>query len=90
LEKQSQRGPKRELSIDQIVEAAVTIADKEGLSAASMNKVTTSLGFTPMSLYRYIPSKDDLLILMQDAVCDIPNPMIQGDTDWRGNLRKFF
>jgi len=90
LKKQSQRGPKRELSIDQIVEAAVTIADKDGLSAVSMNKVATSLGFTPMSLYRYIPSKDDLLILMQDAVCDIPNPIIKGDTDWRGNLRKFF
>lgn len=90
LEKPSNRGPKRELSIDQIVEAAIAIADKEGLSSVSMNRVASSLGFTPMSLYRYIPSKDDLLILMQEAVYDIPNPIQEEDTDWRENLRKFY
>ncbi len=90
LEKQSNRGPKRELNIDQIVEAAIAIADKEGISSVSMNRVASSLGFTSMSLYRYIPSKDDLLILMQDAACDIPNPIPEGDTDWRENLRKFY
>ncbi len=90
LERPSNRGPKRELSIDQIVDAAIAIADQDGLSSVSMNRVATSLGFTPMSLYRYIPSKDDLLILMQDAVCNIPNPIQDGDTDWRENLRKFY
>lgn len=55
-----------------------------------MNRVASSLGFTPMSLYRYIPRKDDLLILMQDAVYDIPNPIQEEDTDWRENLREFY
>ncbi|QWU17961.1 transcriptional regulator, TetR family [Paenibacillus sophorae] len=83
------RGPKRELSIPLIVETAVSIADKEGLSAVSMNRVASALGFTAMSLYRYIPSKGDLLLLMQEAVCDIPIPPEKKEEDWRGSMREF-
>lgn len=89
LVKQPQRGPKRELDLKQIVEAAINIADKDGLSAVSMSRVATSLGFTPMSLYRYVPSKDDLLLLMQDAVCDIPIPPEKKGADWRENMREY-
>ena len=60
------------MSLTQIVQTAIDIADKEGLQALSMNRIASALGFTAMSLYRYISSKDDLL--MQDTVCDIPIP----------------
>ena len=53
-------GPKREMSLTQIVQTAIDIADKEGLQALSMNRIASALGFTAMSLYRYISSKDDL------------------------------
>jgi AcrR family transcriptional regulator len=89
LVKRPQRGPKGELSIKKIVEAAIAIADKDGLSAVSMNRVAMSLGFTAMSLYRYIPSKDDLLLLMQDAVCGIPIPPEEQDIDWRESMREY-
>jgi AcrR family transcriptional regulator len=89
LVKQPQRGPKREMSINQIVDAAVSIADKEGLPAVSMNRVAASLGFTTMSLYRYIPSKDDLLLLMQEAVSHVVLPEKAEDEHWREILRKF-
>lgn len=89
LGKQPQRGPKRELSIKQIVEAAIEIADKDGLNAVSMSRVASSLGFTTMSLYRYIPSKDDLLLLMQDAVCHIPSPTTEEKTNWREKMREY-
>ncbi|MDY0395039.1 TetR/AcrR family transcriptional regulator [Virgibacillus halophilus] len=89
LGKQPQRGPKRELSIEQIVVAAVDIADKEGLAALSMNRLASSLGFTPMSLYRYIPSKDDLLLLMQEKISDITYPKEKSETDWRENMRQY-
>ncbi|MBS4175275.1 TetR/AcrR family transcriptional regulator [Bacillus sp. FJAT-49736] len=89
LGKQPQRGPKRELSIKQIVQAAIEIADKEGLSALSMNRVASSLGFTAMSLYRYVPSKDDLLLLMQDKVSDIPYPEEEQGLDWRERMRRY-
>ena len=61
------RGPKPGLSIDAIVEAAVRLADAEGLEAVSMARVAKELGFTTMSLYRYVTSKDELLQLMWNA-----------------------
>ena len=69
-----QRGPKRELSIERIVEAAIDIADAEGLAAVSMSRVAASLGFTTMSLYRYVTSKDDLILLMQEGASLPPVP----------------
>ncbi|OPA81025.1 TetR family transcriptional regulator [Paenibacillus selenitireducens] len=90
LNKQPTRGPKGELSISKIVEAAIEIADKDGLAAVSMNRLAGSLGFTTMSLYRYISSKDDLLFLMQDAVCEIPIPPDgEAETDWREEMRAY-
>lgn len=83
------RGPKRELSIPEIVNTAVALADKDGLAAVSMSRVAGALGYTAMSLYRYIPSKDDLLLLMQEAVCDISLPESPDPDDWRGMMRTF-
>jgi len=62
-----QRGPKRGLSVDAIVEAAIEVGDAEGLGAVSMSRVAKELGFTTMSLYRYVTSKDELLQLMWNA-----------------------
>ncbi|RJE85168.1 TetR/AcrR family transcriptional regulator [Paenibacillus sp. 1011MAR3C5] len=87
--KKPSRGPKGELSIPQIVQAAVEIADREGLTALSMGKIAKSLGFTTMSLYRYVSSKNDLLLLMQDAVCDIPVPDENAERDWREEMREY-
>ncbi len=42
------------MSVERIVEAAIEIADAEGLGAVSMAPSRRALGFTPMSLYRYV------------------------------------
>jgi AcrR family transcriptional regulator len=84
-----QRGPKRELSIERIVETAISIADADGLAAVSMSRVATALGFTTMSLYRYVTSKDDLLLLMQDGVLDATPPEPADDSGWRIQLRQW-
>jgi AcrR family transcriptional regulator len=81
-----QRGPKRELSHELIVEAAMGIADAEGLGAVTMSRVASSLGFTTMSLYRYVTSKDDLLVLMADAASEISYPEDGWGDDWRANM----
>jgi len=84
------RGPKREMSLEKIVEAAVSIADQEGLAAVSMSRVASSLGFTTMSLYRYIPSKDDLLLLMLDSVCEMDISFENAEEfDWRERMRRY-
>lgn len=81
-----QRGPSRGLSHERIVAAAVQIADDQGLSAVTMQAVAQSLGFTTMSLYRYVSSKDELLRLMLDAGTTVP-PKAEVADDWRHGLR---
>ncbi|OON81107.1 TetR/AcrR family transcriptional regulator [Streptomyces tsukubensis] len=53
-----------------IVAAAVALADAEGLSGLSMRKVGAELQVSPMRLYGYVATKDELLDLMVDAVYD--------------------
>lgn len=62
------RGPKPGLGVDRIVRAAVDLADETGVAALSMRKVADRLGVGTMSLYTYVPGKDELLNLMLDTV----------------------
>ncbi|HMH59388.1 MAG TPA: TetR/AcrR family transcriptional regulator C-terminal domain-containing protein [Galbitalea sp.] len=85
-----QRGPRRELNIEGIVETAVGIADADGLGAVSMSSVATALGFTTMSLYRYVSAKDDLILLMQEHGIGPPPLSIGEATDWRDGLTRWY
>lgn len=81
------RGPRPGLSTDAIVEAAVAVADAEGLGAVSMARVAKELGFTTMSLYRHVTSKDELLQLMWNAsALNAESLVLEGD-GWRQRLR---
>ncbi|MBL1067521.1 TetR/AcrR family transcriptional regulator [Streptomyces sp. 7-21] len=62
------RGPKPGLELDDIVTAAVALADREGIGALSMRKVAAEMGVGTMTLYRYVPGKSELLALMLDHV----------------------
>jgi AcrR family transcriptional regulator len=62
------RGPRPGLTVDEIVAAAIAVADAEGLAAVSMRKVAERLGKSPMGLYTYVPGKAELVDLMLDAV----------------------
>lgn len=68
------KGPKPGLSVDRIVEAAIGLADAEGLAAVSMGRVAKELGASTMSLYRYVLSKEELLVLMQETAYGPPPP----------------
>ena len=57
------RGPKQRLSTDEVVAAAIAIADSEGLAALSMRRVSEAMGVSPMALYTYVPSKAELVDL---------------------------
>lgn len=85
-----QRGPKREMSVEKIVDAAVELADAEGLGAVSMAAVAARLGYTPMSLYRYVSAKDDLLLLMQEEATGLPPEADADSTGWRDRLSALF
>ncbi|MEU4834081.1 TetR/AcrR family transcriptional regulator [Streptosporangium sp. NPDC023615] len=79
------RGRKPSLTVAEITRAAVEVADAEGLAAVSMARIAAHLGNATMTLYRYVKSKDELLLLMADAALDGP-PDLPDDVDWRTGL----
>ncbi|MEU8804755.1 TetR/AcrR family transcriptional regulator [Spirillospora sp. NPDC048819] len=80
------RGPRPAYSRAQITEAAVRIADADGLEAASMRRIAAELGTGAMSLYRYVPSRDDLIELMADHVLAEMDLPARPTGDWRADL----
>ncbi|ONK13851.1 TetR/AcrR family transcriptional regulator [Streptomyces sp. MP131-18] len=82
------RGPRGSLTVDRIVATAIEIADAEGLGGVSMRKVAERLGVTTMSLYRYVPGKEDLLDLMFEMASGVPDTDAWPD-DWRGRLTAY-
>ncbi|MFF0491482.1 TetR/AcrR family transcriptional regulator [Nocardia sp. NPDC004068] len=80
----SGRGPRPGLSLERIVDAAVAIADGEGIGALSMQRVASELGAATMSLYRHVPGKDDLVALMLDSTMSVPLDLPSGN--WRAAL----
>ncbi|MGW5465212.1 TetR/AcrR family transcriptional regulator [Streptomyces sp. NPDC003996] len=85
-QERSARGPKPALSVERIVECAIDIADREGFSAVSMQRVAGELGFSTMSLYRYLPGKNELVSLMIDAALGDPPVLEDSVGDWRAKL----
>src|SRR5438874_1240559 len=75
------RTPQTTLTHPQIAEAAVALADAEGLAAVSMRRLAEQLGVSTMALYRYVANKDELLELMIDAVGD--GVWLEVPTAWR-------
>ncbi|HEY9314206.1 TetR/AcrR family transcriptional regulator [Williamsia sp.] len=65
---QGSRGPKQRVSVDEVVGAAISLADSEGLAALSMRKVAQRLGLGAMSIYTYVPGRSELVGLMIDEV----------------------
>jgi AcrR family transcriptional regulator len=76
------RGPVPAHTRDDIVEAAIGLADADGLTAVSMRAVATALGTSAGSLYRYLTSRDDLLDLMTDRAAGDLHPYPQTPGDW--------
>ncbi|AEE47823.1 TetR/AcrR family transcriptional regulator C-terminal domain-containing protein [Cellulomonas fimi] len=80
------RGPRPGLTLDAIADAAVALADAEGIGAVSMARLAESLGFTTMSLYRYVASKDEVVSLMADRASGRPPAVGREVGDWRARL----
>ncbi|GLY02669.1 TetR/AcrR family transcriptional regulator [Actinoplanes sp. NBRC 101535] len=69
---QGRRGPKQRVSVDEVIRAAIAVADEEGLPAFSMRKVAERLGLKLMSIYTYVPGRGELIGLMVDEVMGEP------------------
>ncbi len=83
------RGPKPGFAPDDVVRAAVEIADADGIAAVTMHAVASRLGFTTMAVYRYFPNKETLLDAVIDAGTGSPPPLTEPRADWRTELRQW-
>jgi AcrR family transcriptional regulator len=71
------RAEREPLTRDRAIDAAVALADVEGLPAVSMRRLAQELGVEAMSLYHHVANKDDILDGMVDRVfgeIDVPSP----------------
>ncbi|MFG2331870.1 TetR/AcrR family transcriptional regulator C-terminal domain-containing protein [Streptomyces sp. NPDC048604] len=80
------RGPRPAYSRADIVAAAVRVADADGMDAVSMRRVAAEIGCGTMSLYNYVPRKEDLYELMVDAVSGEYELAAGPGGDWRADM----
>lgn len=85
------RGPKSKVALADLVQAAVRLADAEGIDAVSTRRVAEAVGISPMSFYTHIPDKAVLLDLMLDAIAgpaegDDREVPAFAPADWRANV----
>ncbi|UGT64737.1 TetR/AcrR family transcriptional regulator [Nocardia asteroides] len=81
------RGPRQRRSVDEVVAAAVALADADGLGALTMRAVADRLGLTPMATYTYVPGKAELLDLMLDSVYAAMDRADLAGLPWRERVR---
>lgn len=73
-----------------VVQAAIELADGDGLDALTMRAVAQRVGVGAMTLYGYVPGKPELIELMLDTVVaeTYAGHHLPGDLlDWRSALR---
>src|SRR5688500_12487661 len=89
LRDQPEKKPRMPLSVSAIADAAIAIADGDGIEAVSMQRVAADLGFTKMSLYRHVSNKSELLSIMIDTAAGEPPDLSEVPGDWRAKLEEF-
>ena len=79
--------PRRRLTRERVLAAALVSADGEGLEALSMRKLADVLGVAPMALYRHVANREDLVDGLIDLVfAEIDRPV--SGADWRLAMRQ--
>jgi AcrR family transcriptional regulator len=74
------------LSRERVLDAALTLADEQGLEALTIRGLARALGVEPMSLYHYAASRDEIVGAIVDRVVEqIELPPV--GSDWRAGIR---
>ncbi|WP_051191975.1 TetR family transcriptional regulator [Microbacterium luticocti] len=69
-----------------IADAAIALADADGIDAVSMRRVGTALGVSAMAPYRHIADREDLVRRMVARVAETLPPLPDDPADWRETL----
>ncbi len=82
------RGPRARVSTGTVVEAALRLADADGLGAVTIRRLAAELDVSTMSVYTHVNSRDDLLVLMVDAAHARMDHPSFGRLGWRARVRR--
>jgi AcrR family transcriptional regulator len=78
--------PRAPLTRMRVLEAAVALADRDGIDALSMRKLGQELGVEGMALYRHVRDKEAIL----DGIVDVVMGEVEAPdraADWKAGLR---
>lgn len=79
--------PRRPLSRERILKAALAIADKDGVEALSMRNLAAKLSVEAMSLYKHVANKDEVIDgLVEIILREMEIPPV--GTPWREAMRR--
>ena len=82
------RGPRAQVSTGTVVDAAIEIADADGLAGVTIRRLAGELGVSTMSIYTHVNSRDDLLVLMADTTnARVERPRF-ARLGWRTRIRR--
>jgi AcrR family transcriptional regulator len=69
------------LTLERVLAEALTLVDADGMDALTVRALATRLGTGSSTLYRHVASRDELLVLLVDAVLGevrLPDPALPG------------
>jgi AcrR family transcriptional regulator len=88
----SGRSPRGTLDRRRILGAAVEFIDEHGIDALTMRRLGSQLGVEAMALYRYVPSREQLLDGVVETVVDElygdPDVHMQATHGWQDYLQR--
>ena len=80
------RARRQPLSRERVLQAALRLADRDGVASLSMRGLAQTLGVEAMSLYKHVANKDEVLDGLIDlVVAEIDVPPL--GTEWRHAMR---
>jgi AcrR family transcriptional regulator len=79
-----------ELSKAAILSIALVLVDEHGLEGVTMRRIAEEAGLTPMSLYRHVRTKEEILDGLSDRVWELLAYETEGDLPWRDRLFESF
>ncbi|MFA9429979.1 TetR family transcriptional regulator [Egicoccus sp. AB-alg2] len=87
------RTPRRPLSRERVLRAAIDLADRDGIEALTMRNLAQGLGVEAMSLYHHVRNKDALLDGVVEVVVEEINAAVApvdgtSAQDWKAAMRE--
>lgn len=76
------------LTPERVVDAALRIADADGIDGVSLRRLASTLGVTPMAIYRHVRDKGHLLDLLADRLLMELEPASPEPSSWQEALRR--